>query len=150
MFDKLTDKFKKEVSDFTARMELKFSEFWGELMTELQEKKMFLEEETELLTKKKEELAKESDKLVNDITRLKEIKTQETQNLEENFKKQKTLAGKIQELEKGIEAIIQREKFCDVREREQNEKQRQLKAKELSLEERERAVKRVFDKLDTE
>ena len=147
MFDNLNEQFKKDISNFVSKLEVRFEEFWQALIEELQTKKVALEDEVNSLNKTKEATKKEVEKLVAELTALKETKEKEKEDIEKLTEKEKTVLEKLGEHEKKIEEIVQRESLCDVRDKEQIEEQRRLKAKSINLEERERSVKKIMDRL---
>ena len=149
MTEKLKEILLKEFAEFLKKIELKYTEFSEALLIITTQRKVTLEDEIEILQGKKDEILNEQKKLVTETKRLKEAKDKEKSELEGILNRQKNTIGLIQEQEKQLTDMRTKETELNKKEEDLVEKGRMLKAKELTLNERERTVKKIYNQLDS-
>ena len=151
MLEKFFEEWKKEYEEVTQalikKLAQKYEDLWKELMEDLQKRKLKVEGD---LKEKEAELNKrnkESSALADEIIKLEEGVRKENRRLAEIDGKAEKMAVKYLEHEKKIERIVEREKAVGEKEKDQKEMDLTLKAREISIQEKMRTVKRAYDKL---
>lgn len=148
MLEELTKKYKETTKKMILEMEREYDEAWQRMIQDIEKKRIEVTEDLEQLEKKKMGLDAEVNELSQKVIDLSEGVKKEKESLNNLVHKSQEKIDQLLDTEKKIEGIITRENACDIKEKELKEKLLEIKAKDITLADRERRVKRYFDALN--
>lgn len=152
MFEEIYKKRVKEYSDSTKKLILNlqkdFDDLWTSLVQELEKRKLTLEDDIKGLEKDKGEKTKKITEFSDKLIKITETIEKENKNVEDLEAKKDKVVEILIEKQKRVEAITERENKVKEDEQKVKDEKMEVKAQHISLDEKQRRIKSIYDKLN--